>query len=179
MLKGAKTGGCSSLTQMTWAPPCLPKDRRLNWISISGSFWETERKIKCLRSDGGKEYFYGQFNSYLQKKGIRRELNYRYTLEHNNVAERKNRSIVDTARAMLEEKNMPKFYWAEAIRTVVYIQNRIRDKVSAHELYFGRKLKLRHLRIFGSIAYVHVPDEKQTKLDPKSEKCILVNYSHE
>ena len=95
------------------------------------------------------------------------------------MAERKNRSIVDTARAMLEEKNMPKFYWAEAIRTVVYIQNRIRDKVSAHELYFGRKLKLRHLRIFGSIAYVHVPDEKQTKLDPKSEKCILVNYSHE
>ena len=51
--------------------------------------------------------------------------------------------------------------------------------MSAHELYFGRKPNLRHLRVFGSIAYVHVPDEKRRKLDPKSEKCILVDYSHE
>ena len=51
---------------------------------------------------------------------------------------------------------MPKFYWAEAVRTAVYIEDRIGDKVSAHELYFGRKQNLRHLRIFGSIAYMHV-----------------------
>ena len=66
------------------------------------------------------------------------------------MAERKNRSIVDAARAMLEEKNLPKFYWAEAVRAAVYIQNRIRDKVSAHELYFGTKPNLRHLRVFGT-----------------------------
>ena len=53
---------------------------------------------------------------------------------------------------MLEEKSMPKFYSAEAVQTAVYIQNRIGDKVLAHELYFGRKPNLRHLRIFGSIA---------------------------
>ena len=74
---------------------------------------------------------------------------------------------------------MPKFYWAEAVRTAVYIHNQIGDKVSAHELYFGRKANLRHLRLFGSIAYVHVPDEKRRKLDPKSNKCILVGYSYE
>ena len=51
--------------------------------------------------------------------------------------------------------------------------------MSAHELYFGRKANLQHLRVFESIAYVHVPDEKQRKLDPKLEKCILVDYSHE
>ena len=51
--------------------------------------------------------------------------------------------------------------------------------MSAHELYFGRKPNLKHLRVFGSIAYVHVSDEKLKKLDAKSEKCILVDYSHE
>ena len=56
---------------------------------------------------------------------------------------------------MLEEKSLPKFYWAEAVRTTVYIQNRIGDKVSAHELYFGRKPNLRHLRVFGSIVLSH------------------------
>ena len=141
--------------------------------------WESERKIKCLRTDGGKEYFSGQLNSYLQQKGIWREFSCRYTPQQNGVAERKNRSLIDATRAMLEEKSMPKFYWAEAVRTTVYIQNRIGDKVSAHELYFGHKPNLRHLKIFGSIAYVHVPEEKQRKLDAKSENCILVGYAQE
>ena len=44
------------------------------------------------------------------------------------MAERKNRLVVEAARAMLEEKSLPKFYWAEAVRTAVYIQNRIGDK---------------------------------------------------
>ena len=51
--------------------------------------------------------------------------------------------------------------------------------MSAYELYFGTKPNLRHLRVFGSIAYVHVPKEKRTKLDAKAEKCILVGYSDE
>ena len=51
--------------------------------------------------------------------------------------------------------------------------------MSAHELYFGTKRNLRHLRVFGSIAYVHVPKEKRRKLDAKAEKCILVSYSDE
>ena len=99
--------------------------------------------------------------------------------EQSGIAKRKNYSVVEAARAMLEEKSMPKFYWAEAVRTAVYIQNRIGEKVSAHEMYFGRKPNLRHLRVFGSITYVHVPKEKQRKLDAKAEKCILVSYSDE
>ena len=142
---------------------------------------ETGRKIKCLRSDGGKEYFSDQFTSYLQKEGIRREFSCRYTPEQNGVAERKNRTIEEAARAMLEEKHMPKFYWAEAVKTAVYLQNQTSANggVSPHELYFGKKPNLAHLRIFGSIAYVHVPKEKRRKLDAKAEKCILVGYSDE
>ena len=83
---------------------------------------ETGRKIKCLRFDGEKEYFSDQFSSYLQKEGIRRKFSCRYTPEQNGVAERKNRTI-EAARAMLEERHMPKFYWAESVRTAVYQQN--------------------------------------------------------
>jgi hypothetical protein len=129
--------------------------------------------------DGGKEYFSNQFNGYLQQMEIWRELSCRYKPKQNGVAERKNRSIVEAARAMLEEKSMPKFYWAEAVRTAVYIQNRIRDKVSAQEQYFGMKPNLRHLQVFGSIVYVHILKEKRRKLDAKAEKCILVGYSDE
>ena len=95
------------------------------------------------------------------------------------MAERKNLSVVEAARAMLEEKSLPKFYWDEVIRTTVYIQNRIGDKVSTHELYFETRPNLQQLRVFGSIAYVHVPKEKRTKLYAKAEKCILVGYLDE
>jgi len=43
----------------------------------------------------------------------------------------------------------------------------------------GKKPDVSHLRVFGCIAYVHVPDEKRSKLDPKDEKCIFIGYSLE
>ena len=69
---------------------------------------ETGKKIKCLRSNGGKEYFSDQFSSYLQKEGIRCEFSCRYTPEHNGVAESKNQTIEEVARATLEEMNRRK-----------------------------------------------------------------------
>ena len=132
---------------------------------------EVARMIRCLRSDGRKEYFSGQFNGYLQQMEIRHEFNCRYTPEKNVIAETKNRSVVEATRAMMEEKSMHKFYGAEVVRNTIYIPNRIRENVSAHELYFGRKFNLRHLRVFDSIAYVHVPNEKRRKIDTKVEKC--------
>ena len=50
--------------------------------------------------------------------------------------------------------------------------------ITPHD-YFGTKPNLSHLKVFGSISFVHVPDEKQRKLDPKSEKMILIGYSLE
>ena len=100
---------------------------------------------------GWRKYFSYQINGYLQQMGIQREFSCRYTPEQNDVAERKNWSVVEPEWAMLEEKSMPKFYWAEAVRTAVYIQNQIGEKVSAHELYFRRKPNLRYLRVFGGI----------------------------
>ena len=144
---------------------------------------ETNRKIRCLRSDGGQEYFSTEFKAFLEEKGIRREFSCRYTPQQNGVAERKNRTILEMARTMLQEKNMPHIYWAEAAVTAVYLINRcttegVHDS-TPHEKYFGTKPDLSHLKVFGSISFVHVPDEKRRKLDPKSEKMILVGYSLE
>ena len=97
------------------------------------------------------------------------------------MVEQKNRTIEEATRAMLEEKHIPKFYWAEAIRTAIYLQNQTfaNGGVSPHELYFGKKLNLRYLRVIGSINFMHVPKVKWRKLDVKSEKCILVSYFDE
>jgi hypothetical protein len=75
----------------------------------------------------------------------------------------------------------PKFLWAEACNTAVYLQNRSPHKVlgnvTPEEAFTGRKPDISHLRIFGCVAYCHIPAEKRTKLDPTTEKGILVGYS--
>ena len=45
-----------------------------------------------------------------------------------------------------------------------------------YEVWTGKKPSLSHLRVFGCDAYVHVPKEKRTKLDNKSERCIFIRY---
>ena len=52
-------------------------------------------------------------------------------------------------------------------------------EITPHEKYYGKKPDLSYVRIFGSFAYVHIPDKKRQNLDPKSKKCILVGYSLE
>jgi hypothetical protein len=84
---------------------------------------------------------------------------------------------------MLNEKNLPNYFWAEAVATAVYIMTRT-PTTAVHSMtpekkFIGKKLDVSHLRVFGCIAYVHVPDEKRSKLDPKAKKCIFIGYSLE
>ena len=72
----------------------------------------------------------------------------------------------------MQEKNMPNFYWAEVVNTSVYIMN-ITSTAAVHQItpkekYTGNKPNLSHMKVFGCIVYVHVPDELRTKLDPKA-----------
>ena len=43
--------------------------------------------------------------------------------------------------------------------------------------YTSIKVDISHFKVFGCIAYVHIPDEKRTKMDPKAKKCIFIGYS--
>ena len=78
----------------------------------------------CLWSDGGKEYFSNEFMANLRKEGIRREFLCRHATQQNGVAKRKNQHIVEVARVMMNEKNLPKSYWAEAVNTSIYLMNK-------------------------------------------------------
>jgi len=144
---------------------------------------QTRLQVKCLRLDGGGEYFSNEFTTYLKMHGIQRQFTCRYTPQQNGVAKRKNRHIAEVARALMADKNMPHHYWAEAVAIAVYIMNRT-PTAAVHgmileEKYSGRKPDLSHLKVFGCIDYVHVLDELWTKLDSKVEKCVFIGYSLE
>jgi hypothetical protein len=138
---------------------------------------------KCLRFDGGGEYFSNAFSEYLKEHGIQRKYSCSYSPQQNGVVEKKNRRIVEVARAMLNEKNLPNYFWAKAIATAIYIMNRTPTTavhgMTPEEKFTGKKPNVSHLRMFDYIAYMHVLNEKRSKLDPKAKKCIFIGYSLE
>ncbi|KAM2377527.1 hypothetical protein ACFX1X_044117 [Malus domestica] len=82
---------------------------------------------------------------------------------------------------MLHDKGLPYYLWAEVVHTTVYILNRCPTKalrnVTPFEAYSGRKPEVAHLKVFGSLCYVHIPSELRQKLDVKSTKGIFVGYA--
>ena len=104
-----------------------------------------------------------------------------YNPQKNGVAERKNRTIMEVAREMLHDQDLPMHLWVEAARIVMYVHNRTLDRVletkTLEETSFGEKPKFSHVRIFGCLVYIHIPKEKRTKLYSLGKKGIFVGYS--
>ena len=103
--------------------------------------------------------------------------------QQNGVAERMNKTLVESVRSMLIDARLPHKFWAEALSTAVYLRNRsptkaVEDK-TPYEAWSGDRPNVKHLRVFGCIAYAHVPKDERRKLDSKSRKCILLGYGAE
>lgn len=141
---------------------------------------QTERNIKSIRSDNGKEFVNKRFDKYLAEYGITRQLTVPYTPQQNGVAERANRTLVEMARSMLVQSGMGEFLWAEAIATAVYIRNRSPTKIIAektpYEVWTSRQPHVSHLRIFGAKA-VALDKTQRKKFRPKGKQYIMVGYS--
>jgi hypothetical protein len=138
---------------------------------------QTGRKISTLRSNNGGEYTSKAFKGFCAGVGIKRKLTVPYNPQQNEVAERKNEAIVRDAKAMLYDQDLPRFLWAEACNTIVYIQNRSPHKAlgrkTPKEIFTGRRPKIGHFGIFGCLVYCHVPSKKRTKLKATAEKGIF------
>eukprot|EP00253_Pinus_taeda_P025779 PITA_25779 len=141
---------------------------------------QTEKKIKVLRRDNGGEFYSKEFEEFYKKCGIAQQKTTPYTPQQNGIAERMNKMLMERARSMLSGAGLGQEFWAEAVDTACYLVNRspssALDEKTPQEVWTGKKPSLSHLRVFGCDAYVHVPKEKRTKLDSKSEKCIFIGY---
>lgn len=143
---------------------------------------KTGHRIKTLRSDRGGEYMSNEFSDYLKSNGIQHQVTVRCTPEQNGVSERYNRTVCESARAMIIDAQLPKSFWAEAVSTAVYVRNRLPTTShqlpsTPYELWNGHKPDIGNLRVFGSLAYAHIPDELRQKLDAKAEAMVHVGYS--
>ena len=104
-------------------------------------------KIKTLQCDRGGEYL--ACDDYLKRFGVERPRNPPYCPEVNGISERANRSLMESARAMMQHANLPKKFWAEAVATAADIRNRFlcprSDSTTSYEMLTGRKPRVEHI----------------------------------
>ena len=140
-------------------------DRFLEWKAMVEK--ASGHDLKILRTDNGGEFTSTKFEEYLKSEGIRHEYTIPKTPEQNGVAERLNRTLVETVRSMLIDSKLPHKFWAQALSTATYLRNRSPTKViegmTPYEAWTKEKPQAEHLCVFGCDAYSHVPkDERQS-----------------
>ena len=142
---------------------------------------ETNLKIKCLRSDNGGEFTSNEFNEFCEIHGIKRQFSAPKTPRENGVVERKNRTIQEASRTMLNEAKLPDVYCKEAIYTTIYIINRgqliINNEQNPYQLCYGRPASVKYFRVFGSKCYIKRNNDDLGKFDYRTDEGIILGYS--
>jgi len=139
----------------------------------------TGQNIKTLRTDNGGKYTSTEFKTYLRKRGIRHELSCPHTPQQNGVSERLNRTLQEMGLSQLLHSALPRCFWADALATACYVRNRLPVcplNVSPHEKWYGKKPSVKHMRVFGCVAYALKPDVERKKMSAKSEKMRFIGY---
>jgi len=174
---------------------------RVTWVRFMKQKSETTKIVKdfvaemevqnhktpaAFRTDNGGEYVTKDLKGSFASKGIIHECSPPYSPESYGVAERLNRTIGESLRAMLESASTyDRKLWAEAVLTSVYIKNRqphsaLKD-LTPFEAFYGTKPSIQHLQPFSRECYIHVPYQKRTdgkKSSPRAQRAIFTGYTN-
>ncbi|GJT32468.1 retrovirus-related pol polyprotein from transposon TNT 1-94 [Tanacetum coccineum] len=151
--------------------------------SINGKKYilKSTSPVISVRTGRGTEFLNKTLNAFFKEEGIEHQTSTPRTPEQNGVVERRNRTLVEAARTMLSASKLPLFFWAEAIATACYTQNRSiiipTHEKTAYHIINDRKPSIKHLHIFGCTCYLTRDGENLDKMKEKGDPCILVGYS--
>ncbi|GJV94959.1 retrotransposon protein, putative, ty1-copia subclass [Tanacetum coccineum] len=126
------------------------------------------KTIKALRSDRGGEYISQEFKDYLKDCGIVQQLTPPYTPQHNGVSERRNRTLLNMVRSMMNLTTLPLSFWDYALESATRILNMVPTKKvdkTPYELWYGKVPNLSYLKVWGCEALVKrdTPDKLQQR----------------
>ncbi|CAI7865016.1 unnamed protein product [Closterium sp. NIES-53] len=170
-----------------WAYPLKQTDHaastiKEDWLPFVEK--QAECVVKRIRTDRGGEFLGAEMTAWLKKQGIQRELTTAYTPQSNGVAERANRTILETARALLIESGVGNSMWPHAVRHATVARNRVLTKVGNEswvplERWLGRKPPMDMLMVFGCMAVAHVPKKYRSKLGASAIWCVHLGLAAE
>ncbi|KAI3825102.1 hypothetical protein L1987_06578 [Smallanthus sonchifolius] len=169
---------------------------RFSWVHFLGTKDETadilqylilsleslcKLKVRRIRSDNGTVFKNNLMELFCLKRGIRHEFSAPFTPQQNRVAERKNRTLIETARTMLSDAKLPVTFWAEAVNTACHVLNRVlvvkRHNKTCYELINNRLPNLDYLVPFRSPCSLLLQyKDRQSKFHAKAVEGIFLGY---
>ncbi|KAL8132932.1 hypothetical protein AgCh_008421 [Apium graveolens] len=136
--------------------------------------------VKTLRSDNGTEFKNLIMEEFCKNHGIKQEFSAPGTPQQNGVVERKNRTLIEAARTMLEEAKLPTYFWAETVQTACFTQNATlinKQGKTPYEMVKKKKPNLKYFHVFGCKCFVlKTHPEQLSKFDLKADEGIFVGY---
>nr|GEW39013.1 hypothetical protein [Tanacetum cinerariifolium] len=181
------TGRIFTQVGLTWIPIGKPVESRYKTNDSApplGKKTHNPNTTICANSSSlsaATEFLNKTVNVFFKEEGIEHQTSTARTPEQNGVVKRQNRTLVEAARTMLSASKLPLFFWAEAIATACYTQNKsiiilTHDKTAYH-IINDMKPSIKHLYIFGCICHITKDGKHLDKMKEKGDLCILVGYS--
>ncbi|GKA61739.1 retrovirus-related pol polyprotein from transposon TNT 1-94 [Tanacetum coccineum] len=138
--------------------------------------------IVLIRIDHNREFNNEvQFGEFCNANGITHNFSALRTPQSNGMVEKKNRTLQEMGRTMLNEQSLPQKFWCNAVDNSTYILNLILIRAilgkTPYELLRGRKPTLDYFRVFGSNCFILNTKDYLTKFDPNSYEGVFLDYS--
>ncbi|KAJ9551399.1 hypothetical protein OSB04_015444 [Centaurea solstitialis] len=137
--------------------------------------------VQVIRTDNGTEFKNRKLDSFLDSVGITHTFSAARTPQQNGVVERKNRTLVEAARTMLTFSKLPLHFWAEAVASACFTQNRSlitkRFMKTSYELVYNRPPSIKFFRVFGCECYVKNDKDNLDKFSPKGDEGVFIGYA--
>nr|GFB25267.1 putative ribonuclease H-like domain-containing protein [Tanacetum cinerariifolium] len=170
-------------SRFTWVFFLATKDETTPILKtfITGLENQLSLKIKVIRSDNGTEFKNNDLNQFCRIKGIKREFSVPITPQQNGITERKNRTLIEAARTIMANSLLPVSFWAEAVNTACYVQNRVLvtkpHNKTPYELLHAKTPSINFMRSFGYHVTILNTLDSLGKFEGKFDEGILVRYS--
>nr|GEY82858.1 retrovirus-related Pol polyprotein from transposon TNT 1-94 [Tanacetum cinerariifolium] len=140
-----------------------------------------QAQVRIVRTDKGTEFLNQTLHAYFAAEGILHQMSVARTPEQNGIVERQNRTLVDAARIMLSAAKVPLFFWAEAIATACFTQNRSlvipQHEKTPYHIINDQKPSVKFFHIFCSLCYIVRDGKNLDKMKERGDACIFMGYS--
>ncbi|GJX50344.1 putative ribonuclease H-like domain-containing protein [Tanacetum coccineum] len=170
-------------SRFTWVFFLVTKDETSGILKsfIIGIENLVDHKVKVIRCDNRTEFKNKEMNQFCKKKGILRQYSVTRTPQQNEVAESRNRTLIEAARTMLADSKLPTIFWAEAVNTACYVQNRVLvvkpHNKTPYELFHGRTPTLSFMRPFRCPVTILNTIYHLGRFNGKADEGFFLRYS--
>ncbi|GAA0138428.1 transmembrane signal receptor [Lithospermum erythrorhizon] len=169
-------------TCITWTHLLVMKSNALSILQhfVQYVYTQFQACVKIIRTDNVLEFLSKDAKDFYTSQGIQHQTTCAYTPHQNGVVERKHKHILETARSLLFQSNLPISFWGDCILTPTYLINRFPLPSLNHktpfQMLFNKVSQYEHLRSFGCLCYASTTKPGRSKFDMRAFPCVFIGY---